>query len=82
VVHPEPLPKMLFILIPFEQEGGTPPLTLAEELLQALGTLGASVGVDPLTGGVEIRIAYSPAYIEIVRTFLRERNAAFDISAL
>jgi hypothetical protein len=77
--RPKDPPRVLFLLLPRDNDE---PLTLARELLAALALPRSEIGVDPLTGSVELRLPYSPPMLEAVRRFLTERRAVFDISQL
>jgi hypothetical protein len=72
-------PRVLFVFLPNDNDA---PLNLAQELLSEVGALPAEVGIDPLTGGVEIRIPYNTQTLENIRRFLTEHDAVFDISQL
>ncbi len=56
-----------------------PPTDLARELIGAVNTGRAEVGVDLLTGGVEIRFFYAPGLVAFVQDWAKKRGATVEV---
>jgi hypothetical protein len=74
------LPREIVVFFPNENE--QPPMTLARALMEALHVGRAEIGVDALTGGVEVRLYYDPAVLEAARAWLDNSGVVHDISFL
>jgi hypothetical protein len=73
-------PKEMVLFLP--SETGQPPRALAAELTAALPAGRTEVGIDLLSGGVEIRLYYDLAVLAQARAWLEARDIAYDVSFL
>jgi|GEM_PF-6108321 hypothetical protein len=74
------LPKEIVVFLPTNNPH--PPLQIGQELVQFLGVGRAEFGIDPLLGGVEVRIFYAEGLLERIREWLQKQEAVFEITFL
>lgn len=73
-------PKEMILFLP--NENGQSPLPLSEELRGILPAGRTEVGIDLLTGGVEIRLYYDAEVLAKAREWLTTRGVLYDVSFL
>jgi hypothetical protein len=78
-----PVPREIVVFISYENPGPPDlPETVGRELIAALNLGRAALGVDPLTGGCEVRFGYDPRVYEEARAWLAGRGVLHEIGTL
>lgn len=77
--RPEVL-REIVVYLPVEGNA-EPPLALANEMAATIGAGRAEIGVDALTGGVEVRVYYDRRALDTIRQWLASRRVLADVAA-
>ena len=72
-------PYEIVVFIAPDNDG---PLSLARQLRETVSAGRAEIGIDALTGGVEVRFYYEPQVLAAARQWLRDNQIVHDINLL
>ena len=78
MLQPAPTLHEVVVYLPFDP--AEPPQNVSQALLHDLAPGVVGVGGDLLTGGVELRLYYTPELVEQIRAWLARRNLRADIA--
>ena len=70
------------VFLPLGEGDTALPIDTARALAAHLRVGRAEVGLDALTGGVEVRFYFDPALVEAAKRWLKQRGVIFDVGVL
>jgi hypothetical protein len=76
----ERLPTEMTIFLPTQT--GLPPRALADALTAMLPAGRIELGIDLLTGNIELRLYYDPDILAQAKSWLEEQGVPYDITFL
>lgn len=70
--------REILVFLP-NADAAHPPLATAREMVATLGVGRAEIGVDALTGGVEVRLYFDPSVLVAVRDYARATSLPIEV---